>query len=318
MQLPGMTTGATFDEACTLVLDYLQQNIPMGFWSVTRHSGDAQLYLAVEDSVYGKVAGDSHPWSDSMCQFMLAGGGPEIAPDVEQVPAYAGAGVRDSLRIGAYVGLPLVTADGSTFGTLCGLDQSPQPVELEQHAPLLQLIAQLLSIILGADLLRSEAQRLAERSASEADTDALTGLYNRRGWEKLLAAEDARYRRFGHTGSIVILDLDNLKRVNDSSGHRAGDVYIQRAADTIRAATRAVDIVARLGGDEFGILAADTDSARAQVLVDRLTSRLTDAGTPGSIGHAPYTIISGFPGACEDADAAMYEQKRQRRAQADR
>lgn len=318
MPLPSPTTGATFDEACAVVLAYLQQTLPMGFWSVTRHSGDAQLYLAVQDSIYGKVAGDSHLWSDSMCQHMIVADGPQIAPDVDQVPAYATAGVRDSLPIGAYVGLPLVTADGATFGTLCGLDASAQPVELHQHAPLLEMIAQLLSIILNADLLRSQAQSLAERSAGEADNDALTGLYNRRGWDRLLAAEDARYRRFGHTGSIVILDLDSLKMVNDTLGHHAGDLHIQRAADSIRAATRASDIVARLGGDEFGILAADTDSTQAQALVDRLTRRLADGGTPGSIGHAPYTIISGFPGACEDADAAMYEQKRRHRAENNR
>lgn len=316
MQLPQFGASTTFDEACAMVLAYLRTAIPMGFWSVTRHSDDVQLYLSVVDSSYGKVAGNSHPWSDSMCQHMLTGDGPQIAPDVEQVPAYATARVREDLQIGAYVGLPLLQADGEVFGTLCGLDQSAQPAELAEHGPLLQILAQLLSTILQTDLQRTRAEQLAERSATEAETDVMTGLYNRRGWDRFLMAEEARYRRFGHTGSVVILDLDSLKLVNDRYGHDAGDVHIRRAAQAIQKTTRAADIVARLGGDEFGILAAGANSEQAQRLVDRLEEQLTLVGTPGSIGHAPYSIISGFPGAWQNADAAMYEQKQRRRADA--
>ncbi|MET3803060.1 diguanylate cyclase (GGDEF)-like protein [Nakamurella sp. UYEF19] len=316
MQLPQLGASATFDQACASVLAYLHTAIPMGFWSVTRHTEGDQLYLAVEDSSYGKQAGDSHRWSDSMCQHMLTGDGPQIAPDVQQVASYATAGVRQSLPIRAYVGLPLHQADGEIFGTLCGLDPQAQPAELAQHGPLLQILAQLLSTILQADLMRTQAQQAAERSATSAETDALTGLFNRRGWDRLLAAEEARYRRFGHTGSVIIMDLDSLKLVNDRDGHHSGDAHIRQAARAIVETTRDSDIVARLGGDEFGILAANANSRQAQHLVDRLSAQLTRVGTPGSIGHAPYTIISGFPGAWQNADAAMYEQKRLRRAAA--
>lgn len=314
MQLPALAASGTFDEACDSVLAYLRTEIPMGFWSVTRHSNDDQLYLAVEDSAYGRQAGDSHRWSESMCQFMAAGEGPQIAPDVEQVEVYATAGVRNSVQIGAYVGLPLVQADGSLFGTLCGLDPATQPVELERHAPLLQMLAQLLSGILQADLMRTAAERLAERSAAEAETDSLTGLYNRRAWDRFLAAEEARYRRFGHAGSVVILDLDSLKLVNDEHGHAAGDEHLRQAARTILHVTRGSDIVARLGGDEFGILAADMSPQDVEQMVERLSAELARDGTPGSLGHASYTVTAGFPGAWRDADAAMYRQKRERRS----
>lgn len=314
IELPQLSASTTFDDACASVLEYLRTAVPMGLWSVSRHTDGKQLHLAVQDSAYGKVAGDSHRWSDSMCQYMVTGAGPQIAPDVEKVDVYATAGVRDELQIGAYVGLPLLQADGTVFGTLCGLDQVPQPPELAQHGPLLQILAQLLSTILQADLQRTDAQRLAERAAMDAETDVMTGLYNRRGWERFLSAEEARYRRFGQTGSVIILDLDSLKQVNDQYGHDQGDEHIRQAARAIRETTRAADIVARLGGDEFGILAAHTESDQAEHLVRRLHARLVEVGTPGSIGYAPYTIISGFPGAWQSADAAMYEQKRARRA----
>lgn len=307
--------GTTFDDACANVLAYLSTAVPMGFWSVTRHANGRQLYLAVEDSSYGQAPGGSHSWADSMCQHMVSGLGPQIAPDVDAVAAYASAGVRDNVQIGAYVGLPLLQADGSLFGTLCGLDPQIQAPELVDQGPLLTILAQLLSAILQADMQRTEADRLAERSVMEAETDVLTGLYNRRGWDRFLAAEEARYRRFGETGSVIILDLDSLKLVNDAHGHQAGDEHIRQAARTITEFTRAADITARLGGDEFGVLAAHTNSAQAQDLVDRLQEALAEVGTPGSIGHAPYTIISGFPGAWQEADAAMYAQKKSRRAQ---
>lgn len=314
MTFPQLGGTATFDEACALVIDFLRTAVPMGFWSVTRHIDGKQLYVAVQDSVYGKVPGDSHAWSDSMCQHMVNGAGPQIAPDVDQVPAYASAGVRSEVAIGAYVGLPLMEGEDQMFGTLCGLDPVSQSAALTQHGPLLQMLAQLLSTILQADQQRTEAQRMAERSANEAETDMMTGLYNRRGWERFLQAEEARYRRFGESGSVIILDLDSLKLVNDRYGHEFGDEHIRQAARTIRETTRASDIVARLGGDEFGILANQTDSAQAQALVDRLQEQLDRVGTPGSLGHAPYTIISGFPGAWQTADLAMYEQKKARRA----
>lgn len=313
MTFPILGATTTFDEACAMVVDYLRTAAPMGFWSVTRHADGKQLYLAVDDSVYGKGPGDSHLWSDSMCQYMVTGDGPQIAPDVEQVPAYATAGVRAHVEIGAYVGLPLVQADGQMFGTLCGLDPASQSPELTRHGPLLEMLARMLSVILQSDQQRTQAQRQAERSAAEAETDVMTGLYNRRGWERFLQAEEARYRRFGDAGSVIILDLDSLKLVNDQYGHEAGDDHIRQAARAISETTRESDIVARLGGDEFGILAADTDSVQAQRLVDRLQEQLNRVGTPGSIGHAPHTIISGFPGAWQTADAAMYEQKKARR-----
>lgn len=302
----------TFDQASALVLEYLRTAVPLGFWSVTRFDGHRQLYLSVVDSAYGKAAGGSHAWTDSMCQHMVTGSAPSIAPNVEDVPAYAAAGVRGDIPIGAYVGLPLTRADGEVFGTLCGLDPHAQSPDLVQHAGLLELLARLLSTILQADLLNTQAERRAERLAAESETDELTGLYNRRGWTRILEAEEKRYLRFGDTGSVIILDLDRLKQVNDEQGHHAGDRHLQKAAAALKATTRDSDVLARLGGDEFGVLVA-TDPEQTQQLVDRLQQELEHAGTPTSVGHAPYTAVSGFPGAWQKADEAMYRQKASRR-----
>jgi GAF domain-containing protein len=147
----------SFEEASAAVVAYLKESIPLGFWSVSQYRDGRQVYLTVQDDVYGAVTGGSHAWSDSFCQFMVTGATPQIAPDAMAVPQYASAGVAQVLPIGAYVGVPIRAGDGQLFGTLCGLDPIKQGPELLAHGPGLELLAMLLGQILLADTLRGEA-----------------------------------------------------------------------------------------------------------------------------------------------------------------
>ncbi|HET9691492.1 MAG TPA: sensor domain-containing diguanylate cyclase [Acidimicrobiales bacterium] len=314
--MPAISAATSFDQACAQVVEYLSKAVPMGYWSISRYDGTDQVYLAVADRVYGKVVGDRHAWSDSFCQFATDGRAPQIAPDAMAVPEYASAGVSQVLPIGSYVGIPVRREGGELFGTICGLDPAVHGEELAAQAPLLGLLAGLLEMILHTDEARAEQARAREQAEVRAETDPLTGVVNRRGWERFIALEEERYRRFGDPGSVVILDLDGLKEVNDTYGHGAGDDYLKRAAAALTDAVRGRDLVARLGGDEFGVLAVNTTPAQTERLVERLRAALTDAGTPTSVGAAPYTFVAGFPGAWEAADKAMYEDKRRRRAAA--
>jgi diguanylate cyclase (GGDEF)-like protein len=312
--LPALCASTDFNTACQEVLDYLSNVVPMGYWSVSRYDGTDQLYLAVRDTAYGKVAGDRHAWSDSFCQYATTGEAPQIAPDAMSVPQYAAAGVSQELPIGSYIGIPLRRADGELFGTICGLDPSIKPAELESHAPLLDLLARLLGMILEADSARAAQARALEQAEARAETDHLTGAVNRRGWERYLALEQERYRRFGDPGSVIVVDLDGLKTINDTQGHSAGDRYLQTAATVLQAATRSTDLVARLGGDEFGVLAAAATAAQTENLLTRLRRALEDAGVACSMGYAPYSFGGGLRGAWRAADAAMYADKQQRRS----
>jgi diguanylate cyclase (GGDEF)-like protein len=170
----------------------------------------------------------------------------------------------------------------------------------------------LLSSVLEADTAAVRSARELERAVSEAETDTLTGLLNRRGWERWLAREEDRFRRFGDPASVVMMDLDGLKRVNDTEGHDAGDTYLRRTADTLRSVTRRGDPLARLGGDEFAMVAT-VGPDDVGPLVARLQGALDAAGTPCSMGVAPVGVASGFAEAIAAADAAMYGDKRARR-----
>jgi diguanylate cyclase len=315
--MPALTATMSFDEASRIVLDYLTAHVPMGLWAVSRYDGEQQLFLEVADTGYGIASGDAVPWSDTLCTRMTRGDGPQIAPDAMAIPAYAAAPTAQRIEIGAYVGIPIRRGDGDLFGVLCGIDRSAQPSdELESHAPLLALFSSLLTMILEADLARTAQQRAVEQAELAAETDVLTGLLNRRGWERAIALEESRYRRFGDPGSVIVVDLDRLKDINDTLGHAEGDRHIVRAAGALRESLRSYDHLARLAGDEFAVIASGTTPEQTQGVVDRIYAGLAEAGVAGSVGAAPYTIVAGFPGAFARADAAMYAEKQRRRAMA--
>lgn len=166
-----------------------------------------------------------------------------------------------------------------------------------------------------------ERKRAELRLAHMALHDPLTGLPNR----VLLAdrLEHALARRSGGTVTLLFLDLDGFKAVNDAHGHAAGDELLVTVADRLRELVRAADTIARFGGDEFTVLCEDVnDTAGALVLARRLTARL---GEPYELSAATVEISAaiGIAMAHEDdptqllqrADAAMYQAKRAGRGQ---
>lgn len=306
----------TFEQAAAVVLAYLRDHVPMAFWAVTRVENGRQSYLYLDDNHYGLQQGASHDWESSFCIHMAAGRGPNVAPDAQQIPAYASAAVNELVTIGSYGGSVITESDGSLFGAICGIDPDPRSDSdpLAGSGPLLQMLGQLLSMVLSADRNRHRLQHAASRAELAAETDVLTGLLNRRAWERLLAEEEQRFVALGDPTVLAVLDLDHLKTVNDTLGHAAGDDYIRRAAESLRSTVRADDVVARLGGDEFGILMRGCDEMKAQARVDDIYRAQEDAGVSGSVGWAPITVLRGFPAALAEADSAMYEAKRERRA----
>ena len=159
---------------------------------------------------------------------------------------------------------------------------------------------------------------LAEQ-ARLAVTDPLTGLHNRRHLQSTLAVEVARANRSGAPLSLVVLDIDHFKRINDTYGHDAGDVALVQTAARLRAVARAGDVIARHGGEEFAWLLPDTTTEGAAELAERLRSAL--AGSPvdlpetgpvalsGSLGVATLVGADNGTGLARDADRALYRAK---------
>ncbi|MGB3988554.1 MAG: GGDEF domain-containing protein [Minisyncoccales bacterium] len=140
----------------------------------------------------------------------------------------------------------------------------------------------------------------------EAVTDSLTGLLNRRGFYRKAKEEVRRFERYGHPFSILFLDIDGLKGINDSLGHKKGDEVIISLSDVIKKNCRKTDFAARIGGDEFLILLTETDEEKVETVVDRIRSQATNT----SIGYDFYDGTLPIEDVIYQAEMMMYWNKR--------
>jgi diguanylate cyclase (GGDEF)-like protein len=123
--------------------------------------------------------------------------------------------------------------------------------------------------------------------AVAARTDALTGCLNHAAMQDALHRELERSERTGHALSLIIVDLDEFKQVNDRHGHQAGDEVLREVGESLRGSVRAYDVVARYGGDEFAVIALDADEATATEVAQRALDAIGAAlGTLGPVGEA--------------------------------
>jgi diguanylate cyclase (GGDEF)-like protein len=173
-------------------------------------------------------------------------------------------------------------------------------------------------------MLRYSIERQHVRTALHTKTlvDELTGLYNRRGFISLARQQIKTAERMARDVVHVFLDVDGMKQINDTFGHREGDLALIETADILRATFRESDVLARMGGDEFAVLALETSPLACDVLIDRLRRQVADRN---SRGHRPYVLsfslgstrhAAGTPCLLDEllarADGLMYEQKRRR------
>jgi len=167
---------------------------------------------------------------------------------------------------------------------------------------------------------RELAAQYAGHLEDLATTDALTKLYNRRHFESAARAELARFQRYFRPLSILILDVDHFKNVNDRFGHAVGDTVLIGVADACRSIKRASDIAARIGGEEFAILLPETNEEAARSFAERLRREITECAPivqgeklalTASVGVAIATRYTTRVNALlQAADEALYQAKR--------
>jgi diguanylate cyclase (GGDEF)-like protein len=158
------------------------------------------------------------------------------------------------------------------------------------------------------------------RVASQATTDALTGIANRRSFDEELALEWRRAHRIGDSLALVLLDLDDFKKVNDTHGHPAGDAVLRTIGEVLGSGVRQIDLAARYGGEEFVVLVPETDIRGATLLAKRLRLAVSKARTElpdgrllkvtASFGVAVKGELTSAEQLIAAADEALYEAKR--------
>ncbi|MEM9705397.1 MAG: GGDEF domain-containing protein [Pseudomonadota bacterium] len=178
-----------------------------------------------------------------------------------------------------------------------------------------------------ADLRRELAQAREEMRElkSIADTDPLLAIMNRRAFVQELNRSLSMVERYETPASLLFIDLNDLKKINDNLGHAAGDAALQHVAAVLKDNIRQTDVVGRLGGDEFGVILMVTDEAQAATKAERLRQALYDAPIELEGRRARLSIAVGVVGlhtsvtaeeALGAADAKMYAHKKQTKARA--
>ncbi|MBV8645068.1 MAG: GGDEF domain-containing protein [Candidatus Eremiobacteraeota bacterium] len=209
---------------------------------------------------------------------------------------------------GTYCMLPLISRN--TVRGILYVDNPPDPDIGETVLRMLLDFAAQAAIAMENARLYSETKRLLEETQRLASTDPLTGLANRRALNELIERELHNAERYGAPLAFLVLDLDDLKKINDSQGHHAGDEALKAFADVIRSGARRGDIAARYAGDEFVLVMAQTDRIAAEAVLRRLYAALERADLQCSAG------VALFPRHGADAtslfaaaDRALYEAK---------
>jgi diguanylate cyclase (GGDEF)-like protein len=169
----------------------------------------------------------------------------------------------------------------------------------------------------------TDLARHADELETLATTDALTGMANRRHFLELADAEWSRFQRYQRPLSLLTIDIDHFKMVNDRFGHDAGDKALTQVAETCRERQRTSDIVGRIGGEEFALLLPETDITQAIVVAERIRGAVLSRPFAAenmsvpitvSIGVAAATLsMSGIGALMKAADRALYDAKAQGR-----
>lgn len=163
--------------------------------------------------------------------------------------------VTGSPFVAAYAGAPLRTPDGYNIGALCAIDTQPRAFDPSQIA----ILGQLASLVMDSIELRQIADR-----------DHLTGALTRRALIAEMDREIERHARYHRSASLMLIDIDHFKAINDSHGHPVGDEVLKAIAACCEAQMRPSDFFGRIGGEEFAILLPETDADDAMLVAERL------------------------------------------------
>jgi len=234
--------------------------VPAPCWAVVAHDVDGDLSVLADRGLTPDLG--TSLWA--VANWVIAQGADLFASDLQHDSRIS------TGAIGSTIAFPLACRN-RTIGALIGLDPEPSSA---MPAPGPTLVDAVRAVLEPVALALDNALAL-ERAEALSVTDDLTRLYNSRYLHQMLRRETKRSMRSGRPLSLLFVDLDGFKQVNDNYGHLAGSKALGEAAAVIRACARESDVVARFGGDEFSVILPETGSDGAVAVAARIRERLS-------------------------------------------
>ncbi|MFG1372182.1 sensor domain-containing diguanylate cyclase [Xanthobacter oligotrophicus] len=263
-------------------------------------------------SLNSDALGRNVPRRDSVCNMIVESGRPLVVGDLKTDPRLAGHPLVPHLALHFYAGVPLIAEPDLVLGTLCVMKREPGDQESFDLAPLLDLAA------IATNEIAQWKLNLELKQMSEIDS--LTGLPNRRIFDDAFERAIRRTRRTAQPVSVLMVDIDHFKALNDLAGHQMGDRVLGQLGQLLASTPRRpLDTLARIGGEEFALILPDTDPAGAKMVAEALLETLRQA----EILHPAGGFVSASIGGASQrgaeasasalylaADMALYDAKR--------
>lgn len=270
------------EETERLVLDSVGE-VFFAWWAALYHTDGEQYTCRAVRSLRGESVAYAIP--ARVVRAIAAPGQPPVIPGED-------AEIRDHVPAEVAVVAPLDFGEGDAGLLILGRRMTEAPYEAHDLA-LLRALADSSAIALrNAELL--------DRLRAQATIDPLTGCHNRRGFDEILAMEVARAKRYSRPLSLVLLDIDHFKRINDDFGHEVGDNALQRLGRAVRHTFRNTDSACRYGGEEFALIFPETPKDEGAKLAERLRV-LVESLPPNA--EVPRSLTASFGVACYPDDA---------------
>lgn len=280
------------------IVDLVKTTLNVPICAVSMIDNDRQWFKA-----FRGLSVDQTPRDIAFCDHAIRAEAPFVIEDATQDARFADNPlVLCEPFIRAYLGIPLIMPDGYIVGTLCAIYQEPKSFS-EHEIVILQSFA---SLVVGELELRTLAL-----------TDGLTKLLSRKAWRDRVQIELNRAARHSTLVSVLLLDLDNFKLINDTYGHEVGDEVLRKTAEVVNSVLRKNDHVGRIGGEEFAVCVANADLQTGLAIAERIRGRIEALEFPqleglscsASIGVAAVKQSKDVDELLKRADRALYKAK---------
>lgn len=308
-----ITSAQSVNETMQAVMDQIGKIFAPTYWSLllrNNKSGDLRFTIVVGSGVES-LKGTTLPRGKGIAGWIAENGQSLIVEDVSRDSRFdADMDQKTNFTTKSIIGVPLKSRN-KVFGVIELINKLDGTNFTPYELTLLQTVADYAAIAIEKNYYLKALKHVAS-------VDPLTGLYNRRTFYRFFEKEIARARRNGSTFSLIMLDVDKFKQINDTLGHESGDRVLLTISTMLKEITRSSDMVCRFGGDEFLILLPNSDANDTEALKQRIEAQIREHNHKSEVhiglSYGLHTTSSSnAESALKFVDQQMYKEKHNKR-----